>query len=145
MNSKIFVESANYNLIHDSQFPMIWQMITTLVFFILLFSGCSKETREFFRNRKKRPRLNYQAVTTGENRVVNLIWRVNVGSWLLIFPDPIVGAEITWPLSLQSRNRRKSQPVTVVVPSAVIKIHGRWFQLQQSVINKFCPVQSGTR
>src|SRR5215813_15664158 len=120
-------------------------MITTLVFFILLFSGCSKETREFFRNRKKRPRLNYQAVTTGENRVVNLIWRVNVGSWLLIFPDPILGAEITWPLSLQSRNRRKSQPVTVVVPSTVIKIHGRWFQVTAISHKKFRPVQSRTR
>ena len=68
-------------------------MITTLVFFILLFSGCSKETREFFRNRKKRPRLSYQALSAEFLRcvrvkatLINSLTIANLGSGRLAPP-----------------------------------------------------------
>jgi len=54
--------------------------MTTLIFFVLLILGCSKETRELFRNRKEPSGLKYPAATTGDSRVVNLIRRVKVGS-----------------------------------------------------------------
>ena len=123
MNSKIFVKSGNYNFMHHSQFPMIWQTITTFVFLFCRFRDVLKKLENSF-GIAETTATKLSSGNYGENRVVNLILRVNVGSWLLVFPDPGPRCRVYLTVVIaEPKGRRKFQPVTVVVHSAIIKIH----------------------